>query len=306
MWLAWETTLALCGAVLLLAAALLSVQILTYRPGPDEADLPVHPWVVVAVLAAVFLAGFCALALEVLWTRVLVFVLETSAYAFTCMLTCFVFGLALGSLAASRILVPRIKNPLFVLGIIEFLLGLAVTGSIYVLGFLWSIDLFIIERLPMGHSLLPDMTVHFIDTLTVVFIPTLLMGMVFPVAIEACNATKQSVGRRVGQVYAWNTVGCVLGSFAAGFILIPLLGLRDSFLGVIAILLLLAAGLIGLSGKRRQRWAMAKRWRRPRQKRVPSEMAGVAMHSSPMSFTASTFSSGPSPSTTMRPFSPAT
>ena len=80
----------------------------------------------VAVLAAVFLAGFCALALEVLWTRVLVFVLETSAYAFTCMLTCFVFGLALGSLAASRILVPRIKNPLFVLGIIEFLLGLAV------------------------------------------------------------------------------------------------------------------------------------------------------------------------------------
>lgn len=211
----------------------------------------------IAVLGAVFLAGFCALALEVLWTRVLVFVLETSAYAFTCMLTCFVFGLALGSLIASHVLVPRIKNPLFALGVIEFLLGLAVTASIYVLGLLWSIDLFIIERLPMGVSLLPDMTVHFLDTLTVVFIPTLLMGMVFPVAIEACNATYQNVGRRVGQVYAWNTVGCVLGSFAAGFILIPLLGLRDSFLGVIAILLLLAAGLIGISGKRSLRWALS-------------------------------------------------
>ncbi len=228
------------------------------RPQADESSTQVGmPKTQMAVLGAVFLAGFCALALEVLWTRVLVFVLETSAYAFTCMLTCFVFGLALGSLIASRILVCRIKNPLFALGIIEFLLGLAVTGSIYVLGFLWSIDLFIIERLPLGTSLLPDMTVHFLDTLTVVFIPTLLMGMVFPVAIEACRATKQSVGRRVGQVYAWNTVGCVLGSFAAGFILIPWLGLRDSFLGVIAILLLLAAGLIGSSGKQNRRWAIS-------------------------------------------------
>jgi len=209
-----------------------------------------------AVGGAVFLAGFCALALEVLWTRVLVFVLETSAYAFTCMLTCFVFGLALGSLLASRWLVPRLKSPLFALGIIEFLLGLAVTGSIYVLGLLWSIDLFIIERLPMGTSLLPDMTAHFLDTLVVVLLPTLLMGMVFPVAIEACAATWQNVGRRVGQVYAWNTVGCVLGSFTAGFLLIPQFGMRDSFLGIIAVLLVLAVGLIWISDQRRIRWVI--------------------------------------------------
>jgi spermidine synthase len=209
----------------------------------------------IAVLAAVFLAGFCALALEVLWTRVLVFVLETSAYAFTCMLTCFVFGLATGSLLASRWLVPRLKNPLFALGIIEFLLGLAVTGSIYVLGLLWAIDLYIIQRLPMGTSLLPDMTAHFLDTLTVVLVPTLLMGMVFPVAVEACAATWQNVGRRVGQVYAWNTLGCVLGSFAAGFLLIPRFGLRDSFLGIIAVLLVLAVGLVWFS-ERRVRWAV--------------------------------------------------
>jgi len=78
------------------------------------------------VLAAVLVAGFCALALEVLWTRVLLFVLGTSVYAFACMLTCFILGLALGSFVCSRIFLARIKNGVFALGIVEFLVGLSV------------------------------------------------------------------------------------------------------------------------------------------------------------------------------------
>jgi len=211
-----------------------------------------------AVLGAVFVAGFCALSLEVLWTRILVFVLQSSAYAFSCMLTCFILGLALGSLIASRVLVPRLKNPLFGLGVIDFLLALAVAGSIPLLSLLWRIDLQIIDYLAgLDKSFVMDIVAHFIDTLIVIFVPTLLMGMAFPLAIEVCSPAWQSVGRRVGQVYAWNTLGCVLGAFMAGFVFIPLFGMRNSFLGIIGILLLLAVCLIVLSSRKRIQWAVS-------------------------------------------------
>jgi len=210
-----------------------------------------------AVLAAVFCAGFCALALEVLWTRVLVFVLETSAYAFACMLTCFILGIAVGSLISSTLLVPRLKNPVFALGVVEFFMGLSVAASIPLLGWLWHIDLFVVEQLT-GEQLLfaTDMAAHFIDVLVIMFVPTMLMGAAFPIAVKACAPVWQVVGRRVGQVYASNTIGCVLGSFAAGFLLIPRLGLRNSFLAIIAVFFLVAAFLMLLSGRRRVVWAL--------------------------------------------------
>lgn len=208
-----------------------------------------------AVLIAVFCAGFCGLALEVLWTRVLVFVLETSAYAFACMLTCFILGIAMGSLISSVLLVPRLKNPIFALGMVEFFVGLSVAASIPLLERLWLIDLLVIDQL-IGRQLSfsAGMAAHFIDALVIMFVPTMLMGAVFPIAVKACAPVWQVVGRRVGQLYASNTVGCVSGSFAAGFLLIPGLGLRNSFLVIIAVFFLVALFLILLSGRRRIVW----------------------------------------------------
>ena len=193
------------------------------------------------ILATVFTAGFCSLALEVLWTRILVFVLETSAYAFSCMLTCFILGLGFGSLFASKLLIPRLKRPLLALGMIECALAVSVVASIPVLSLLWHIDLLIITQLSASStSFVLNMIAHFVDTLIVIFPSTFLMGMVFPLAIEVCSPAQHTVGQRVGQVYAWNTLGCVLGSFMAGFVFIPQFGIRHSFLGVICILVVLS------------------------------------------------------------------
>jgi spermidine synthase len=210
------------------------------------------------VLAAIFASGFCALALEVLWTRVLVFVLETSAYAFACMLTCFVLGLAVGSLVSSRLLVPRLRNPVFGLGLVELLLAVSVAGSIPLLGLLWHIDQVMIDHVVGPRiSFFTDMAVHFLDALAVTFVPTVLMGLVFPIAVQVCAPAWETVSRRVGQVYAWNTMGCVAGSFIAGFVLIPWWGLRTSFFAIVGILLVLAAALILSSAGRRAAWAGA-------------------------------------------------
>jgi len=202
------------------------------------------------VLAAVLVAGFCALALEVLWTRVLLFVLGTSVYAFACMLTCFILGLALGSFVCSRIFLARIKNGIFALGIVEFLVGLSVLGSILLLGMLWYIDLILTEKVLAG-TFWKEVAAHFIDASVVLLVPTVFMGMVFPIAVKVCAKSWKAAGKRIGEVYAWNTMGCVAGSFAAGFVMVPLLGLRDSFLAVVAIQLLLAVAVLFLSEKRR-------------------------------------------------------
>ncbi|MCL5281874.1 MAG: fused MFS/spermidine synthase [Planctomycetes bacterium] len=257
----------LIGGLALLLSLGIKPRRITADPQPDksrkplpavQSNLQTDARVQTVVLLSIFVAGFCALALEVLWTRLLVFVLETSAYAFACMLTSFIFGLAVGSLISSRFLVPRLKNPIFSLGVVEFLLALSVAGSIPLLGLLWHIDLFVIEHwIGPRVSFFADMATHFLDALAVTFVPTLLMGMVFPIAVQVCAPAWDTVSRRVGQVYAWNTMGCVSGSFVAGFLMIPLLGLRYSFFVVVAVLFVLAASLILWSSRRRRLWGLS-------------------------------------------------
>ncbi len=202
------------------------------------------------VLAAVSVAGFCALALEVLWTRVLLFVLGTSVYAFACMLTCFILGIALGSYLCSRVFLARIKNCMFALGVVEFLVGLSVLGSVPLLGMLWYIDHILTQKVLAG-PFWKEVAAHFIDASVVLLVPTVLMGMVFPIAVKICATSWKAAGKRIGEVYACNTMGCVIGSFAAGFVMVPLLGLRDSFLLVIAVQLSLAVVVIFFSEKHR-------------------------------------------------------
>ena len=202
------------------------------------------------VLAAVAVAGFCALALEVLWTRILLFVLETSVYAFTCMLTCFILGIALGSFLCSRLPLGKMKKPVFTLGVVEFLIGLAILLSIALLEWLGPIDYFLLHKWHIG-GLWQEAALHFLDASLILLLPTILMGTAFPIAVEICARSSKGVGKRVGEVYACNTVGCTMGSFAAGFILIPLFGLRDSFLIILAIQLFLSATVIYFSEVRR-------------------------------------------------------
>ncbi|MFH1883064.1 MAG: fused MFS/spermidine synthase [Planctomycetota bacterium] len=208
------------------------------------------------VLAAVSVAGFCALALEVLWTRVLLFVLGTSVYAFACMLTCFILGIALGSFLCSRVFLARIKNCIFALGVVEFLVGLSVLGSVPLLGMLWYIDHILTQKVLAG-PFWKEVAAHFIDASVVLLVPTVLMGMVFPIAVKICATSWKAAGKRIGEVYACNTMGCVIGSFAAGFVMVPLLGLRDSFLVIIAIQLFLAVVVIFFSEKHRMAFGVS-------------------------------------------------
>jgi spermidine synthase len=171
------------------------------------------------------LSGFCALGYEVLWTRVLVFFLGSSTYAFTIILATFLLGLALGSLFAARFV--QKKNLFLMLGAIEISIGLFGMLSLLILVRLdsFSTSLYsFFSRLEWWKLTM----IRFIQSFLILLVPTFLMGMAFPVVIKICSNSIARLGRSLGNLCALNTFGAAVGSFAAGFILIPVFGLQKS------------------------------------------------------------------------------
>ncbi|MDH3442952.1 MAG: fused MFS/spermidine synthase, partial [Deltaproteobacteria bacterium] len=64
----------------------------------------------------------------------------------------------------------------------------------------------------------------------VMFIPTVLLGMTFPLVARLFTQSLYRVGSGVGSSYAANTVGAVAGAFAGGFILIPNIGVQNTII----------------------------------------------------------------------------
>jgi spermidine synthase len=196
---------------------------------PAAAPEPLTPIAVRLIVVGFAITGFCSLGYEVLWTRVLLFILKTSVYSFTTMLTTFLVGLALGSFVTARFFAPRMRRPLLWFGILQVLIGVAALVSVYLLRNLWAIDAGIVNRLSQG-GIKIFLATRFLDAFAILLVPAGLMGAVFPVVTVACLRGESRLGARVGMLYAANTIGCVLGSFCAGFVLLPLIGSHRSLL----------------------------------------------------------------------------
>ena len=78
----------------------------------------------------------------------------------------------------------------------------------------------------------------------VMFIPTVLLGMTFPLVARLFTQSLYRVGSGVGSSYAANTVGAVLGAFAGGFILIPNIGVQNTIIFAVVMNLLIGCVLI--------------------------------------------------------------
>jgi len=197
------------------------------------------------MIVAFGLSGFAALAYEVLWTRVLSMILGTTVYAFSIMLTAFLCGLALGSFISSRF-IDRIKHLVTIFGAYQIAIGCFGAFSV-----------FIFSRLPLlflrmfawlGGSWRDFTFIQFVITFLVMLIPTILMGAIFPVVSRICTRQMKLLGRSIGNIYSANTVGAILGSLAAGFLLIPLIGLQNSIKLIASINILV--GLSALIGSK--------------------------------------------------------
>ncbi len=190
------------------------------------------------VLFVYALSGLTALAYEVVWTRVLVSIIGTTTYAFTTMLTTFLLGLAFGSLLFSS-LADRVRTvrPLAALQLAIALLALA---TIPVLGAMPG--LFIELQGSMGAGWWGKVGMRFLLCMLAMLPPTLLMGATFPVVAKLYAGSAKGIGANIGKMYAFNTVGAILGSFTAGFVAIPMIGQENTIL--LAVTLNVAAALL--------------------------------------------------------------
>ncbi len=198
---------------------------------------PHPPWALSLILVGFAICGLASMSYQVLWTRAYLITLGSSTYSFTLVLTAVLVGIALGSAALSPV-VKRIRRPLFWFALLQFGVVAFAALSFYTLN---HIPLWLVHLLTNTiDSTVELYAFQFGLVALVVFIPSFLEGASFPVVIRAITARAQETGRDVGRAYAFNTTGAIIGSFAAGFILMPWLGLQGSILALLILNLLIA------------------------------------------------------------------
>ena len=63
-------------------------------------------------------------------------------------------------------------------------------------------------------------------------VPSVIMGMGFPMVLQAWVQRVHRIGWSTAAVYSTNTIGAVIGGLLAGFVLLPTLGVQLSMLWI--------------------------------------------------------------------------
>ena len=215
------------------------------------------------LILAFFMSGLISIAYELLWMRSIIHLLGGATYVFSAVLTIYLLGNVIGAGIGSR-LAKKLKTPA---------LGFAVTLSL--LGFcgvfyLPALILWISTVLPFVNNAFeafyswvpvsPYIIKPLLQSAFLFLLPAVIMGIGFPIALQAWANHVHKVGRSTGTAYGANTIGAVIGGIITGFVLIPLLGLQTS-ITILGLIGLWIAAVMGLSFAREAR--VLRRWALP-------------------------------------------
>ncbi|MCG5549422.1 fused MFS/spermidine synthase [Halorhodospira halochloris] len=206
------------------------------------------------VLWIAFASGFVTLAVEVLWTRLFAQVLQNSVYTYAIVLVAFLLALSLGSIASHGLArIPRF-NPRHVL------LALLTIAAAVVAVSPWAFHSATagLTYVGSGAGWAEYLTAVSGIALLVMVLPGVMLGAVLPYLLRVVQAANPQPGPAIGQLVAANTSGAILGSLAAGFVLLPTLGATGSLIALGAIYPLLAVAVLAREPLPRwQRWTYA-------------------------------------------------
>ncbi len=175
----------------------------------------------------VFVSSFCTLVIELVAGRILAPHVGVSLYTWTSIIGVVLAGISLGAYMGGRIAdrYPRVST----LGWLLFLSGVcafAISPMIHLVG--------------GARFYTPLMIQILIITSVVFFLPSCLLGMISPVVVKLALQNLERTGNIVGRLYAFSTLGSILGTFATGFFLISWMGTRSVLFATGAILVLCA------------------------------------------------------------------
>jgi spermidine synthase len=216
--------------------------------GPAEAaPAAVHSQSKWPVYVTIALSGAVALGAEVVWTRLLGYLLLATVYVFAIILAVFLTGLALGTAGGSWLL--RKVHPRTALGWCQILLTLGFAWTAYTIVNTFHLPFWNDEVL----TTLDGWHMYFLDLKVVaiaIFPATLFWGASFPLACAAVSEPGQDSGKTAGGIYAANTLGGIFGALLVSLVLIPWIGSQNSQ----RVLLLVSAlsGLLLLAPKAKQ------------------------------------------------------
>ena len=229
------------------AASFLLRQQAAYEAPAEDAPPAARPENAWPVYAAIGLSGLCALGAEVVWTRLLALMLGATVYTFSLILAVFLIGLGIGSSGGSM-WARTLKRPRLALGASQLGLAFAVAWTAYAVTQL-------IPSWPFNPLAVADpwrlFRIDFLMCLIAILPPALLWGLSFPLALASLAGRNEDSGALVGEVYAANTVGAILGAVGFSIVLIPWVGTQGAQQTLIA--LSVVAGLVlfyksGLTG----------------------------------------------------------
>lgn len=172
-----------------------------------------------------FIASFCILVIEIVAGRILAPFVGVSLYTWTSIIGIVLAGISIGAYLGGKLAdrAPETKT-LAILLIISGMTTLVIpplTNTIAAIEFPVSLMLRI-----------------FLVTTIIFLIPSCILGMISPLVVKLAIKNLERVGNVVGKIYAFSTLGSIIGTFAAGFFLISFMGARSVILlmGVILIL----------------------------------------------------------------------
>lgn len=133
----------------------------------------------------------------------------------------------------------------------RYFLGIGIFSAILLfLGIVFGIKTLSTLKFPrIGEYFELFFLVKFLMVCCIILPPSIFFGMVFPLSISALENTNTSLRYQVGKLYFFSTLGCIIGSLAGGFFVIPLFGVKNTFFMVILVSL-----LIGLFHLYREKW----------------------------------------------------
>jgi spermidine synthase len=177
----------------------------------------------------VFISSACTMIIELVASRLIAPRLGVSLYTWTSVIGVILAGMSLGNYIGGR-LADRYASRAFLGGV--FGLGAIGTLSILYLNsvvYTWAWAM----RLPLMVWVVGYIAIVF-------FLPAMILGCVSPLVVKLSLTDLKRSGSTVGKIYAWSTVGSIVGTFAAGFYLISAFGTKNIVLYVATVLFLMA------------------------------------------------------------------
>jgi spermidine synthase/predicted MFS family arabinose efflux permease len=179
-----------------------------------------------------FFSGFPALIYQLTWQRELFRIFGVNTESVTIVVTAFMLGLGIGSLAGGWISKKRGIKLLPLLAAIE--IAIAAFGIVSLSVFERIGDLVVGWPLPAMAAV----------NLLLVIIPTLLMGATLPILVSHLVQRTRQVGGAVGLLYYVNTLGAGLACLVCCTAIFPFIGMHGAILIAVATNVAVAIGAL--------------------------------------------------------------